>query len=326
MLVNTSRKYTCKTCSNVPLNFSNKWEPSSNTEEKQSIGNLTANDISSEKESTLEIGSRIEKNKIDLLIQKTDDKDSIITQCTATTDKIITKSSDHIKSASDKKIGKSKSHVDGITKKLMRYRPTIKKSSEVLDKVIKILQENTSTNKAITENLMKINQNINSIPTPERNLRSQKEKFENENKKDIKTQNRFSILVDQILSKDTEGSKHEQRKKVLIVGNSHVRNVRTEHFLQNCIVHKFVAYSCDEMLSKMEELDNDYDTIFIHTFTNDIRNFTPEQCVNECQKFIEKILVHCPYAKIIFTLPFPTVNDGILNEKMSQRCILFQYI
>ncbi|CAC5383862.1 unnamed protein product [Mytilus coruscus] len=37
MLENTSRKYTCKTCTNVPRNFSNKWEPSSNTEEKNNL-------------------------------------------------------------------------------------------------------------------------------------------------------------------------------------------------------------------------------------------------------------------------------------------------
>ena len=69
----------------------------------------------------------------------------------------------------------------------------------------------------------------------------------------------------------------------------------------------------------MNTIDNAYDCIFIHFPTNDIRKYSPEYCVELFDQFIEKV------TSLILSLPFITVRDVELNEKISKCVVLLQY-
>jgi hypothetical protein len=50
-------------------------------------------------------------------------------------------------------------------------------------------------------------------------------------------------------------------------------------------------------------------TVFVHVFTNNLRESSPEECVQLCTKFSVELSQQCEFAKIFISLPFPTVND-----------------
>ena len=92
------------------------------------------------------------------------------------------------------------------------------------------------------------------------------------------------------------------------------------------IVFMIVSDKCsDEALEKLNTIDNAYDCIFIHFPTNDIRKYSPEYCVELFDQFIEKVTSHCTFAKIVLSLPFLTVRDVELNEKILKCVVLLQY-
>ena len=59
--------------------------------------------------------------------------------------------------------------------------------------------------------------------------------------------------------------------------------------------------------------------------TNDIRKNSPEHCVELFDQFIEKVTSHCTFAKIILSLPFLTIRDVELDEKILKCVVLLQY-
>ena len=45
---------------------------------------------------------------------------------------------------------------------------------------------------------------------------------------------------------------------------------------------------------------------------------SPEQSVNAHVELVSKLQNHCAFSNIIMSLPFPTVKDRILNEKIER--------
>jgi len=49
-----------------------------------------------------------------------------------------------------------------------------------------------------------------------------------------------------------------------------------------------MAFSFNQAIEKISSLDNDYDCVFVQVFTNDLRESSPEECVQLCTKFSVK--------------------------------------
>ena len=86
-----------------------------------------------------------------------------------------------------------------------------------------------------------------------------------------------------------------------------------------------MAFSFNQAIEKISSLDNDYDCVFVQMFTNDLRDSSPEECVQLCTKFSVELSQQCEFAKIVISLPFPTVDDNSLNEKIQKFNIIMQY-
>jgi hypothetical protein len=120
-----------------------------------------------------------------------------------------------------------------------------------------------------------------------------------------------------------EGTK--ESRKILIMGNSHIRNIKTRYFINECLVNKIMVFSFNQAIEKISSLDNDYDCVFVQVFTNHLRESSPKECAQLCTKFSVELSQQCEFAKIVISLPFPTFNDYSLNEKIDKFNILMQY-
>jgi hypothetical protein len=78
------------------------------------------------------------------------------------------------------------------------------------------------------------------------------------------------------------------------------------------------------------------DVVILHSLTNDIKNFTPEQCVDKMDVVVNKISTKWENSKIIISLTTPrsdkdihAVNskivDGLVKKKFLNRNNIFIY-
>lgn len=114
-------------------------------------------------------------------------------------------------------------------------------------------------------------------------------------------------------------------KKVLLMGNSHLKPVRMNNFLQDCYVSKFVCYTLSDADKYINELRGDYDCIFIHLFTNDIDRNSPENVCSEFESLIHKIHSKWPALKVVISLGISRGDSEILNEKIATTNVILQH-
>ncbi|CAG2253837.1 unnamed protein product [Mytilus edulis] len=183
-------------------------------------------------------------------------------------------------------------------------------------------KSSVTANFNITKNINQISSQLQKSNTEEslQLANQQSQHFE------LETSNRFTQLSDDKNS-DTDAvtEPDTSSRKALLIGNSHVKRIRTGNFIQNCLVHKYIEHSCEGMMDKIEELDTDYECILLHVFTNNIRDDTVEECVQKTEELIDALRRHCQFAKIIISLPFLTIQDKALNNKIEECNILLQY-
>lgn len=198
-----------------------------------------------------------------------------------------------------------------------------------LEQASKSMEKSVATNSVITQNIEKIttqmHQNLSKSIAPKRVPEVSVDRHpQSPTEFNVETSNRFSPLNNLYDEKETE-KQENKATKTLLIGNSHMKPIRTENFIENGIVHKYVEYSYEEMTEKIDELDSDYDCILLQVFTNNIRKDQVQEVVEKTDKFISALQSYCKFAKIILSLPFPTLNDFDLNKKISECNIMFQY-
>ena len=217
---------------------------------------------------------------------------------------------------------------ENLTTKLESMATELEKININLEQTCKTLDQTVKAESKISKNFDQI---VSKFGTSDENLSMTHRKLldhdkatmptRNETSYGIETSNRFTLLAE----KSEKEKADNARSKVLIIGNSHIKRIQTDKFIYNSIVHKYSGSSFEEMFDKIEELDQDYDCIVIHVFTNNLRGDTPDQCVKKCDDYISAITQHCEFAKIVLSLPFLTLHDTKLNEKITNCNILLQY-
>lgn len=365
LLVHTSRRYTCETCSNVTTSFYEKWtnkgavEPSDNpnlsnktleivsriensvvqaiTSLNQSNQDEKINNLQHELQITKSNSKAIEgveKKLEDLTQVMHESKDLISTRCTS---EEVTKISEQIKKDKvtvinhlkplQEKISSLENTIQApvfeiLATKLENMSTELESINKNLEQTYKSIEKSVTANFNITKNINQISSQLQKSNTEEslQLANQQSQHFE------LETSNRFTQLSDDKNS-DTDAvtERDTSSRKALLIGNSHVKRIRTGNFIQNCLVHKYIEHSCEGMMDKIEELDTDYECILLHVFTNNIRDDTVEECVQKTEELIDALRRHCQFAKIIISLPFLTIQDKALNNKIEECNILLQY-
>lgn len=355
LLVHTSRRYTCETCSNVTPTFYEKWANKESVEstdnpnmsiktleivsriENSVVQAITSLNHTNQDEKinnlqhelqTLKSNSKsiegVEKKIEDLAQVMHENKDLISTRSTT---EQVTKIAEQIKK--DKftinqlqplqdKITSLESKIQApvfemLASQLETMSSELENINKNLEETFKSIDKSVKTNSNITKNISQISSQLQ---------KSQNERSQNDSQ--LSEQDKPATDHDENGEKETPPS-DKKSTKALIIGNSHVKRIRTDNFLHTCLVHKYIQYSCDEMVDKIEELDNDYECIVLHVFTNDIRDNTVEDCVQKTEELINALLRHCLFAKIVLSLPFLTVQDNVLNKKIEECKISLQY-
>lgn len=135
-----------------------------------------------------------------------------------------------------------------------------------------ILSDNRVTNREITKTLQNLAKlNYSDMKQHPRELGSVDEMSQNTEESytpNMQVTNRYLPLAERIPNPHSEEKRvtnnqhihdNEVTKKALILCNSHIRYIRTDNFLQSCVVYKYTSYSMSEMEDKCQELDTDYD-------------------------------------------------------------------
>jgi hypothetical protein len=148
----------------------------------------------------------------------------------------------------------------------------------------------------------------------------------------VETSNRFEPLSFLNDENQNESQYVEQKqndetasKKVMIIGNSHIRYIRTNNFVQNCNVKILSAKSCEEVENKIDEIDTDCDLIVLHMFSNDVRKLDTEKYVKVHDDLISKLQRQCQFAQIVISLTFHTVKDTSIYIKIECCIVLIKY-
>lgn len=361
-LVNTSRKYTCEVCAEVPTCFKEKWEnvtilpqaPESSPEvlqiatriEQSVVTAITNIHQSNQDEIINTLKKELEdRNEIKSLCDKLDkmsnsqaqEKSQLYENYSQLSNKLdkISKDSDAI-SKNLNNLGKlftvNTDKVSHSFKELNEQNCQVNSNLEITSE---ILSKNSTINDTVSRNLSSLCQSVKlletSIPIRESPQMSRSRRTQDSSILNCDTSNRYQALSDYQDSPDAEQEKIESKSKksanhkILLMGNSHVKYINTDYFLKDCIVDKLTVSTFEEANEKIQNYSTDYECVFIHFFTNDLRNNTPEDCIQLCSDLIDVIKSHCTFAKITISLPFACLKDQTLNDKIMKCNVLLQY-
>jgi lysophospholipase L1-like esterase len=115
---------------------------------------------------------------------------------------------------------------------------------------------------------------------------------------------------------------------VLLIGTSNIQNIKEDKLTAFAKIIKRVEYTLDEtyqyIVSNSEVTTPDL--VLLHSFTNDIKKFEPNQCVDKMDRIIGLMHQEWPSSKIIISLATPRAdefryhtNGQILNALLKQH-------
>lgn len=126
---------------------------------------------------------------------------------------------------------------------------------------------------------------------------------------------------------DSTSRSSYRQKKILLLGNSHLRPIRTFNFLRGCSVDKELCYTVEKAEKYIEINNVPYDCIVLHLFTNDVKNSdNTEATCSKFEKLVQKIHEKHPDTKVVFSLGICRGDSNILNNKIQECNIILQHL
>lgn len=129
-------------------------------------------------------------------------------------------------------------------------------------------------------------------------------------------------------SKETTSNQEPRKPTALLLGTSNISGIRPEKLSQYVDVTKDTAYTLDEATSKIEMNETKPDVILLHTFTNDIKVHTPEECLEKLEKITNLISTKWNNTKTIVSLTTPRMDKEIyrINSEILDGLIKRKYL
>ena len=108
-----------------------------------------------------------------------------------------------------------------------------------------------------------------------------------------------------------------QKKRVLLLGNSHLNHIAPDKISGKLFVEKHIVYTIDQALALLSSIESDsYDCVYMHLFTNDVRNSSVEDCIYALDFLVGKINEVWPSCKIVISAGLPRSDSTELNDKI----------
>ena len=96
---------------------------------------------------------------------------------------------------------------------------------------------------------------------------------------------------------------------VLVIGNSHFDRVTARRLVPSADVVFRSAYTLEGASKVLDSLDFTPDCVVLHQITNDVKFYTPRECVNYLNDFVAKFVTEHPSCKVIISMGIPRSDD-----------------
>lgn len=132
-----------------------------------------------------------------------------------------------------KKVDEINASNNNVTEAIKALNENTFKMSQTLQNTSEMLQRSSASNKDLSQSISTLTQRL-AVQNASDNTSSVKKKPGSHNVQttptNLPTSNRFAVLADLNDSIQEEGTK--ESRKILIMGNSHIRNIKTRYFIK----------------------------------------------------------------------------------------------
>ena len=110
----------------------------------------------------------------------------------------------------------------------------------------------------------------------------------------------------------------DPKPRVFLIGTSNIKNIREDKLSQATHVKKYISYTLNETRSLLSRIEREPEPaeVVLHILTNDIKNFSPEDCVDSLHKIVTECKSKWPAVKIVISLETPRADSTDLNTKV----------
>lgn len=108
---------------------------------------------------------------------------------------------------------------------------------------------------------------------------------------------------------------NQGKLQVALIGTSNIKGINPEKLSSQYRVNKITAYTLVETEKEITNLAESPDLIVLHSLTNDLRNKTPNTCVEEMSGICQLIHNRLPDKKIVISLPTPRKDSDDYNTR-----------
>ena len=118
----------------------------------------------------------------------------------------------------------------------------------------------------------------------------------------------------------------DNRKSVLMIGNSYFKPIVTRNFLRGHSVKKLICFTVDEVDTFMDSCTNSFDCILLNLLTAELKKCGSVETF--CRKFenlVERVHTKWPDAVVVISLGICRADSEKLNEKLQECNILLQH-
>lgn len=125
-----------------------------------------------------------------------------------------------------------------------------------------------------------------------------------------------NVKISNNLNNSSENGNRDLNKPlVLIVGTSNISKIREDKLSNEIFVTKRVAYTIPETLDtiKRYQCDQSPKAVVFHSFTNDVKNRSPAECVDLFNGVLEETQSRWPESKIIISLETARADSVTYN-------------
>lgn len=103
--------------------------------------------------------------------------------------------------------------------------------------------------------------------------------------------------------------------KILLLGNSHINDVRERGICPSADTLKVTAYSIQEARNYIQGNQiRQYDAIILHLVTNDVKTKNPNNITLDLEELVEQIIAKTPTTKIVLSLTPSRKDNSELNR------------
>ena len=119
-----------------------------------------------------------------------------------------------------------------------------------------------------------------------------------------------------------------RKPTALLIGTSNISGIKSDKLSPYVEIKKTIAYTLDETTTKIEMCETQPDVVLLHPFTNDIKEHTPEKCVEKLEKITNIISSKWNNTKTIVSLTTPRTDDEIhrINSEILDGLIKRNYV